>query len=154
MTAPTHRRRLSAACLLPVLALLGAAGCVDDEFWVDRISIELEAPANRAVVLSQELQEGNLRYYESTVVDDSLGFVLAEVEGSGSHTVELLTDTPDQRANLLIIAWADDPDAGEPDLPDCEEEGTRILPDLDLDEAFVIPSDEYPIAWCGALLGS
>jgi hypothetical protein len=154
MTAPPHPRRLSPLSLLPLLALLGSVGCVDDEYWVDRITIVLEAPANRAVVLSHELQEGNIRYRESTVLDDNIGLTLADVEGSGSHTLELLTSTPEQRASLLIVAWADDPDTGQPGLPDCEEDGTRIEPDLDQDETFVMPSDQYPFAWCGALLGS
>ncbi len=144
----------STAAAIGLLLTLSCGGCVEDGYWVDRITLVLEAPANRAVVMSHDLQEGNLSFYESTMIDDDIGIVLAEVEGSGSHTLELLTQTPEQRDSVLIIAWADDPDAGEVDAPDCDEDGTRFQPALDFEDTFVVPSDAHPFAWCGALLGS
>lgn len=142
------------AHLLPVLAVLGLAGCIEDEYWIDRVSIVLDSPANRAVVLAHDVQEGHMTVYESWLLDDDTGVTLAEIEGSGSHDLELLTLTPEQRDSVLIIVWADDPDAGQVGLPDCEEDGTRLQPDLDLYTSFHFPSIDYPLTWCGALLGS
>ncbi len=154
-----HRIRPARLLLvLPALALLGALGCVEDEYWIDRVSIVLEAPTNRAVVLAHDIQEGNIAYRESPMINDDTGLTLAEIDGNGQHTIELLTVTPDQRDSVLFIVWADDPDCGSVGLPDCEEgceeDGTRIEPSLDYETSFTFPSAEYPLSWCGGLLGS
>jgi len=140
--------------LLTVLILLGLTGCIEDEYWLDRVSITLDAPANHAVVLAHDVQEGHLSVYESWMVDDDTGITLAEIDESGSHEIELLSFTPEQRDSVLIIVWADDPLSGEPGVPDCEEDGTRLQPDLDLYTSFQFPSVDHPLTWCGALLGS
>ena len=152
-----RKRRLSLALasrLVPILVLLGLVGCIEDEYWIDRVSITLDAPADHAVVLAHDVQEGNLSVYESWMVDDDTGITLAEIDESGSHEIELLTFTPEQRDSVLFIVWADDPDLGEVGVPDCDEDGTRLQPDLDYYTSFHFPSVDYPLTWCGALLGS
>lgn len=154
MTLAHRLFRSLPARLLPILAVIGLFGCIEDEYWIDRVTIVLDEPANRAVVLVHEVQEGHISEYESWLVDDDTGVTLAEIEGVGSHDIELLTLTPEQRDSVLIIVWADDPDSGQIGVPDCEEDGTRLQPDLDVYTSFHVPSIDYPMTWCGALLGS
>ena len=147
-------KRGSPRWILPLLlALVGASGCVEDEYWIDELTVILDEPANHAVVLVHEVAEGNVADYESLLLDDETGRPLATIDEAGHHDVLLLTDTPQQRDALLLIAWADDPHSGTVGAPDCYEDGTRIQLDLDVQDSFRIPSAETPLSWCGALLG-
>jgi hypothetical protein len=142
-------KSLAAAALM---ASLSPLGCVEDATWIDEYTVVLDDPANALVALSVGAVEGNLREGEATVFAQTEGVVLDEVYGTGEHELSLVSDTPSQRGNILFVVWADDPDQGYIGEPDCTEDGTRLRPGLEQDEPIVLPSEQYPLSWCGALI--
>lgn len=148
--APHHRRFARAI----VAALLALPACVEDVTWIDVVSVVLDNPANVAVFQGEQVVEGRRGGWE---IDgwwtEVGGEELARVTGSGDFEVEIVTSTPGQRSDVLVVAWVDDPGSGVMDGPDCEEDGTRVWIDLAVAEALRFPSEQYPFSWCGALLG-
>ncbi len=139
--------------LVLFLALLALAGCVHDEDWTDRVTLELVEPADHAAFLVLDEVEGHVQQSEREWDDPLLGEVLWRVEHAGTHEIDLLFDTSTERETLLLVAWADLDAALTPDEPDCDEDGTRFILDLEGTTVLRIPSDEHPISWCGAILG-
>lgn len=140
--------------LLALLGILVPLGCVDDRTWIDEVTVIFEGSANSLVALSVQVQEGNLTDNDPYVIDSDTGVLLGEVYGSGEHQLELVSTTESQRRHILFVVWADDPASGTFGEPDCTEDGTRLMPEFNLGEMkFVFPSQEYPLSWCGALIG-
>jgi hypothetical protein len=151
------KTRITMASRLWIVAFVGLLvplGCVEDGTWFDEVTVVFGDSANSLVALAILVEEGNLTGHYYSYQPDETGVVLGEVYGSGEQSLQMVSATPSQRESVLFVVWADDPDQGFAGEPDCDEYGTRFFPVLD-EEALtlVFPSQEYPLSWCGALMG-
>lgn len=118
---------------LLLAALIGGA-CAVDEYFVDELTVTLEAPLDALGISEGYAIEGNQLSFDCVMPLPHVP-IEAAYHDAGPHTIEVLTESAEQRSvQVRLHAWEDVDGDG---FPGCDELGVRVHVDLAASETEV-----------------
>ncbi len=122
-----------------LLAGFVVGACLIDDYYVDELTVTLEAPLDALEIDEGGVIEGNQSAFFCGPLPE--GDIVAEFEGQGPHEAEVHTESADQRTHVALRAWHDADGDG---VAGCDELGVTVVVDMDETREITLPLPDDP----------